>query len=218
MQTVIHLLRHGEVYNPEKIIYGRLPRFNLSENGRKMAEVIAEAVDDPKYNLQSISQIISSPMIRAIQTGEPIAQKLGLDISTDERLIESGSYFAGKKISLKVLLKATAKNYLRDPALPSWGEPYRWVLNRMLDIINQTKEERSGKTTLLVSHQLPIWLTRLHFEQRRIWPHVVKRQCTLASLTSLYFDAKTGEFTQLKYFEPAGFLLKNNLKKTTQNK
>ncbi|HEV3068841.1 MAG TPA: histidine phosphatase family protein, partial [Streptosporangiaceae bacterium] len=35
--TVVHLLRHGEVDNPRGIIYGRLPGYHLSANGRLMA-------------------------------------------------------------------------------------------------------------------------------------------------------------------------------------
>jgi broad specificity phosphatase PhoE len=44
-QTIVHLLRHGEVYNPEKVLYGRLPDFHLSELGREMAERIGEVLE-----------------------------------------------------------------------------------------------------------------------------------------------------------------------------
>ncbi len=43
-QTTVHLLRHGEVHNPEGVLYGRLPDYHLSTRGKEMAEVVAEAI------------------------------------------------------------------------------------------------------------------------------------------------------------------------------
>ncbi len=40
--TIVHVLRHGEVFNPDGILYGRIPGYHLSELGVKMAERVAE--------------------------------------------------------------------------------------------------------------------------------------------------------------------------------
>lgn len=61
--TCIHLIRHGEVHNPQQILYGRLPRFGLSGNGRRQAEQAGAYLGDA-----SIQAVFSSPMLRARQT------------------------------------------------------------------------------------------------------------------------------------------------------
>lgn len=55
-RTTVHLLRHGEVYNPEGILYGRLPDYHLSELGREMAKRAAETLAD-----RDITVITASP-------------------------------------------------------------------------------------------------------------------------------------------------------------
>ena len=37
----IHLVRHGEVHNPEGILYGRMPGYGLSQRGFEMADRVA---------------------------------------------------------------------------------------------------------------------------------------------------------------------------------
>ncbi|MFB0944461.1 MAG: histidine phosphatase family protein, partial [Candidatus Nanopelagicales bacterium] len=63
--TTVHLLRHGEVYNPQGVLYGRLPGYFLSDLGRKMADRAASALAN-----RDIATVISSPMERAQQTAE----------------------------------------------------------------------------------------------------------------------------------------------------
>ena len=45
MKTLVHLLRHGEVHNPQGILYGRAPGYRLSNRGQQMAERVAERID-----------------------------------------------------------------------------------------------------------------------------------------------------------------------------
>ena len=44
--TIVHLLRHGEVHNPEGVLYGRPPGYHLSDLGQEMAQRVAEAIKD----------------------------------------------------------------------------------------------------------------------------------------------------------------------------
>ncbi len=66
---------------------------------------------------------------------------------------------------------------------------------------------------MLVSHQLPIWITRLHVEGRSFLHNPRNRQCTLCSLTSLTFDGDT--LTTLRYSEPAADLIPVKDRKAT---
>ncbi|HEY1155433.1 MAG TPA: histidine phosphatase family protein, partial [Arthrobacter sp.] len=63
-----------------------------------------------------------------------------------------------------------------------------------------------GPEAILVSHQLPIWATRLSAEGRPLWHDPRKRECTLTSVTSLVFD-DAGSLLRVEYSEPAASLL-----------
>ncbi|MBV9832155.1 MAG: histidine phosphatase family protein, partial [Marmoricola sp.] len=70
--TVVHLLRHGEVYNPQGILYGRSSGYHLSERGRQMADRVAERIGD-----RDITHLASSPLERAQETAAPLAAVRG---------------------------------------------------------------------------------------------------------------------------------------------
>jgi broad specificity phosphatase PhoE len=65
--TCIHLIRHGEVHNPGKILYGRLPRFRLTPGGRRQAQAAGRFLRGTP-----VQAIFSSPLLRARQTAEEI--------------------------------------------------------------------------------------------------------------------------------------------------
>ncbi|MEI7655913.1 MAG: histidine phosphatase family protein [Actinomycetes bacterium] len=207
-RVVVHLLRHGEVHNPEKVLYGRLPGYFLSDLGQQMARMAADAVAH-----RDITVVTSSPLERAVQTATPIAGVLGLEIGTDERLLESTNVFEGKKVAVGdgVLRKPQYWRHLWQPMRPSWGEPYEQVAARMRAAIADAAKEARGHEALIISHQLPIWIARLDAERRHYWHDPRKRQCALASLTSLTFEFNGAEpeFVGLEYSEPAQSLLGN---------
>lgn len=201
-RTTVHLLRHGEVHNPDKILYGRLPGYNLSELGRAMAERAAEY-----FAARDVTVLVSSPLDRARQTAEPLAQKLGLEIRTDERLLESLNAFEGLSVGVGDGALGNPRHWwkLRNPFKPSWGEPYTQIADRMLAAARSARDAAQGHEAVLVSHQLPIWIARLRAENRRLWHDPRKRQCSLASVTSLHFDGD--EITSISYAEPSADLL-----------
>ena len=92
MAQMIHFVRHGEVHNPEKILYGLQPGWRLSERGNQMAQVVAEWSKD--LNLGAIH---SSPLQRAQETVAPIIGKHKLSLTTDDNLIEARNIFEGKR-------------------------------------------------------------------------------------------------------------------------
>jgi len=200
--TTVHLLRHGEVHNPGKVLYGRLPGFHLSQLGRAMADRVAEYLAG-----EDITHVVSSPLERAQETAAPAATALGLDVVLDERLIEAANVFEGKTFGVGdgSLRRPAHWKYLRNPVRPSWGEPYVEIAERMLAAAADARDAARGHQALAVSHQLPIWTARSFATGRRLWHDPRKRQCSLASLTSLTYDGDT--LVSVSYEEPARDLL-----------
>ncbi|HVQ91994.1 MAG TPA: histidine phosphatase family protein [Mycobacteriales bacterium] len=198
-RTVVHLLRHGEVDNPNKIMYGRLPGFHLSANGRRMAERAAKSLLD-----RDITYLVSSPLERARETAEPLASALDLPVRIDDRLIEADNSFQGVRVGNgpRFLLDPRCWPRLRNPARPSWGEPYLVLAARMWAATTAARDAASGHEAVCVSHQLPIWTLRRYVEGGRLWHDPRKRHCALASLTSFTFDGE--RVIEIAYTEPAG--------------
>jgi broad specificity phosphatase PhoE len=203
MSTTVHVARHGEVENPEKILYGRQPGWRLSNRGLQMAETLGEW--SKSINLGALHV---SPLQRAQETAAPIARAHGIEIKTDERLIEAANVFEGKSFELGsgVLKHPSSWRHLYNPWKPSWGEPYEEQINRMLAAIFAARKAANGKDAIVVSHQLPIWILRSAIEGRSLLHDPRKRICTLASVTSVHFDDE-GVISGLSYSEPAGHLL-----------
>jgi broad specificity phosphatase PhoE len=201
-RTVVHLLRHGEVHNPRRILYGRLPGYRLSALGERMAERTAEF-----FAARDVVRVVSSPLERARQTAEPVAKEFGLVVELDERIIESENVFEGKAVSGGdgVLKDPRLWWYLRNPFRPSWGEPYTRVALRMHAAAEVAREAVRGHEGVLVSHQLPLWVARLSAEHRHLWHDPRRRQCSLASVTS--FDYDGDRLVSIGYAEPAADLL-----------
>lgn len=196
-------MRHGEVFNPEGILYGRQQGWHLSERGHEMAAKVAE------WSKQfEIGAIHASPLQRAQETAAPVASVHGLKINTDDRLIEAENIFEGKKFELGngVLRHPEMWRHLIRPWVPSWGEPYEIQINRMLEAIFSAREAAQGKDAVCVSHQLPIWILRSAVEGRRLMHDPRKRECTLASVTTFHFDNE-GMIEGVTYAEPAKELL-----------
>jgi broad specificity phosphatase PhoE len=198
-RTVVHLLRHGEVHNPNGVLYGRLPDYHLSEAGIAMAEAAARAVTG-----RDVVLVVASPLERAQETAAPIAAVFGLEIVTDARLIEAGNVFEGLTYGVGdgSMRRPTHWKHLRNPLTPSWGEPYQEIADRMLAAVHQARDQARGHEAILVSHQLPIWTLRRHVEGRRLPHRPDRRQCGLASLTSLEYEGD--RLVSVAYTEPAG--------------
>jgi broad specificity phosphatase PhoE len=200
--TRIHLLRHGEVHNPDGVLYGRLPGYHLSERGNAMANRIAETVAD-----RDIRWLVSSPLERARETAAPIAQKLGLEVRIDDRVTEAANVFQGLTWGTGgwSALRPSYLKHLRNPFRPSWGEPYVEILARMRLAMSDARAAAAGHEVLLVSHQLPIWIIRSAVEGRRLWHDPRKRVCSPASLTTFTYEDET--IVSVGYSEPAADLL-----------
>jgi len=196
--TIVHLVRHGEVENPRQVLYGRLPGYHLSADGRMMAKAAAGFLAG-----RDVTVLLSSPLERAQETAEPIAEEFGLTPGIDDRLIEPWNHFEGMTFGVGdgSLRQPRHWPHLINPLRPSWGEPYRNVADRMLAACLDAARAASGHEAVCVSHQLPIWMARRAAEGRRLWHHPARRQCALGSVTSLTYTG--GRVTAVSYTEPS---------------
>jgi broad specificity phosphatase PhoE len=204
--TLVHVLRHGEVENPEGVLYGRLPGYHLSELGRRMADRVAEHLAE-----RDLTYVVASPLERAQETAAPIAKQHGLDTAVDERLIEAANVFQGRTFGVGdgALRRPANWRHLRNPFRPSWGEPYVDQVVRMRAALDAARDAARGHEAVCVSHQLPIWVLRCHVERRRLWHDPRSRECTLASLTT--FTYLGDRMVSVGYSEPARDLVPAHL-------
>jgi broad specificity phosphatase PhoE len=196
--TTVHVMRHGEVHNPDGILYGRLPGYHLSERGRAQAESVAEALAD-----NDIVLVVASPLQRAQETAAPIAARHGLEVTTDPDLIESANFFEGRHVSPGDGAWRDPKVWwqLRNPLKPSWGEPYQEIAARMSTALQKARAKAAGHEAVCVSHQLPVEILRRRLDGKNLPHDPRRRRCNLASLTSFVYDGD--RVVDILYDEPA---------------
>lgn len=203
--TTVHLLRHGEVHNPDRVLYGRLPGFGLSELGIAQAGLAADFLAQ-----RPIVHLVSSPLERAQQTARPLADLAGLDVTSDERLIEAANRLEGREVAGGKGLFTDVSNwrYFANPFRPSWGEPYVGIAARMLAAVRAARDAARdidpGGEAVCVSHQLPIVIARRAAEGLHLYHDPRRRHCNLASVTSFIFE--DDRIVRIDYSEPAASL------------
>lgn len=200
---LIHLVRHGEVFNPDGVLYGRIPGYGLSELGKRMAQESADSkIGHP------ITRLYASPLQRTQESAAPWASNFGLPINTDERLIEPWNLFEGTAdFGVRALRNPKLWPRLRNPFKPSWGEPYAQIAARMLSVIEDAWNSTESGEVVLVSHQLPIWMVHRKLAGERLFHDPRKRRCALSSITTLTADpASPSGFVEVDYQDPAADL------------
>lgn len=210
----IHLVRHGEVFNPSSVLYGRLPNFGLSEKGHRMAKL---AADDLAARAVPATRLVVSPLQRTRESAKPIADALGLEMIIDDRVVEPWNDFEGKTMRGRDSALKHPSNWplLARPWVPSWGEPFTEIVSRMREaLLEHAAEAKSAAGTIdsqdplaaadviVVSHQLPIWMVHRAVTHQPLPHNPSKRRCSLSSITVLEYHPATG-FTEAAYREPA---------------
>lgn len=193
----LHLVRHGEVRNPHGVLYGRLPLYPLSAAGRRMAREAAEYVhglDRP------VAALVCSPLQRARESAQPFTVLFGIEPVVDDRVIEPTNVFQGRRMRT-ALANPWNWRHLRDPGLPSWGEPYWQVVARMDAAMTDAWNRTEAGDVVIVSHQLPIWVTHLAVAGLPARHDPRRRRCALSSVTS--FQRTGAGWTEVGYAEPA---------------
>lgn len=193
----LHLVRHGEVHNPRHVLYGRAPGFGLSTAGAAMARSAAAYVaglDRP------VSTLVCSPLQRTRESAEPFAELFDLDPVTDVRVVEPWNVFEGRRMS-RALRNPVNWWHLRRPSLPSWGEPYVEVVARMDAAMTDAWNDTAAGDVVIVSHQLPIWVTHLAVADQPLRHDPRRRRCALSSVTS--FERDRQAWREVGYAAPA---------------
>ena len=210
----IHLVRHGEVFNPQRVLYGRLPGYGLSDLGRRMAQA---AADELVARDRVARALVVSPLQRTQQSAEPIAAAFGLDEVLDDRVIEPTNRFEGTRMRGPGGALRDIRNWplLVNPWEPSWGEPFRAVADRMLaaimDAWNDADHDAGRGDVVIVSHQLPIWVVHRRLAGLSLAHDPRRRRCALSSITTLEWRPSTGtgsrgRFVEVGYSDPAAGL------------
>ena len=200
---MLHLVRHGEVHNPDRVLYGRLPGYHLSERGHQMAEAAALEI---AASDRAVARLYASPLLRAQQSAAPIAQALNLDIHTEERIIEPTNRFEGLPNSGpdSAFKKPKYWPLLINPLRPSWGEPYRQIAARVREAMDDAWQNVSGGDIVMVAHQAPIWIAHLDIAGKSLVHNPATRRCELSSITS--FEKRNGRWFEVDYRTPASGL------------
>ena len=198
---VVHLVRHGEVDNPDRVLYGRLPGFHLSDLGKRQAQAAADWLA-----ARDIGHLAASPLERAQQTAGVVAEQTGLPIVIDDRLLEADNYLQGRRVAggQGLLRDPASWRYLTNPLKPSWGEPYRQIADRTLAAARAARDATAAAgrgEAVCVTHQLPIVAARRAVQGQPLFHDPRKRQCALGSITSFTFAGDTVE--RVAYLEPA---------------
>lgn len=184
-RTLIHLVRHAEVHNPENLWYGRLEGFRLSERGLRQAEALGL-----HFANRPLDSIYSSPLERARQTADAIAAPHGLQVSLDPDLIESETRLQGNHGDTRLFRNPLRVRYFVNPFRPSWGESYASISARMLGAVARMVRAHPGGEVAAVSHMTPILVTRLRIRKDRRPPWLAGLPCARGSITTLEFDGE----------------------------
>ena len=199
MATTVHLIRHGEVENPKGVVYGRLPGFNLSERGERQAKQSAQRLQDA-----DLVAVWASPLERAQQTAQAIAEPHNLEVVTDDRLLESETTLEGlTRDALHFFRTPKEWWHFRNPMRPSWGESFSSIRSRMIEAVTEAAALADGREVALVSHQTPVLVARLTLTRRRTPPWLGLTPCATGSITTLVLEEDL-RVTNASYFSPPG--------------
>lgn len=194
--ATVHLVRHGQVANPLGVIYGRLPGYHLSERGQEQARQAARRLER-----SDVGMVWASPLERAQETAQIIAEPHGVSVITDDRLVESATTLEGTGRSLSSFLSSPRLWWsLRNPWKPSWGETFAEIRARMVAAVHDAIEQADGREVVLVSHQTPVQVARLGVAQRKIPPWLAFVPCETGSVTTLTIDGDV--LVAAAYFAP----------------
>jgi broad specificity phosphatase PhoE len=202
---LLHLVRHGEVFNPDRILYGRLDGYHLSELGNRMAAVAAESLSG-----RPVTSLYASPLLRAQESAAPWSTRFGLPITTEDRIIEPTNKFEGTRgVNARMMANPKYWGWIYNPARPSWGEPFSAIATRVLAAMDDAWQTSNGGEVVMVSHQSPIWMATRRIAGLRLPHDPRKRRCTLSSITS--FERRDGVWAEVGYNEPARELLAESI-------
>lgn len=155
MAASVHLVRHGEVHNPDHLVYASLPGFDLSPEGHEQARATARYL-----GRQPIVAVWASPLERALRTGELIATRAGLPVRVDSGLQEwrlMDRWAGASWDDLPEKFPGELEAYLERPTDLSFSpEGLDDLAGRMADTIRRLESEYPHGDVVVVSHSGPL--------------------------------------------------------------
>jgi len=168
-KVTVHLMRHGEVHNPDRIVYGRLPNYHLSEKGQQMVRMSAQEFARRRGEGANIVHLVCSPLTRTRESAEPITELLGLQAHPDARVVEADNYFEGLHVNRQELLNNPRHwTKLYNPLRPSWGEPYIVQVRRMAQAIKDAARTAYQPATIMTDKEIA---DKLHISLTTVITH-----------------------------------------------
>ncbi len=156
----VFLVRHGEVENPDRVVYSDMPGFGLSSRGREEAAAAAEYLAG-----QSVAAIYASPLERAQETAAFISERCGVPVTTRDDLTEWLAARRWKGVTwedLPTAFPGELEAYLEHPAdLPFAEESIAELGARIVSAVYEVTAAHTGENVVVVSHQDPIQAGRL---------------------------------------------------------
>jgi probable phosphoglycerate mutase len=159
--TYLLLIRHGENdWVGSNRLAGRTPGVHLNEKGVQQSQALANLLSE-----QPIRAIFSSPLERCLETAEPLAQRLGLQVTSEPGVIEV-DYGEWRGQDLKELAKDPAWNmvqhYPSSFRFPN-GETLKEVQHRAVSTLDHIHQTHPNQTVAIFSHGDVIRTSLAHY-------------------------------------------------------
>ena len=153
--TRLYLIRHADVENPHKLLYGHLDGFQLSALGRLQSVAVGD-----RLRLEDVKRIVHSPLARAAETArlinERLAQPAVLESDPDLREAEFSRYLQGLPYWQIPLLRPLWFVHKAKRGLVPGDESVDRLGGRVLAVARRMVRERPGETQAIVSHADPL--------------------------------------------------------------
>jgi probable phosphoglycerate mutase len=153
--TQVLLMRHADVENPRRLLYGHLPGFYLSELGRAQAAAVGQSLRD-----RGIKRIVHSPLERARETAEIVNAQLPvpmpLEVEPALQEAEFSRYLQGVPFwQIPVRRPRWVRHKLQRGSLEG-DETIEALGGRVLDVVHRLAREHPGEVSLCISHADPL--------------------------------------------------------------
>jgi broad specificity phosphatase PhoE len=153
--TRIYLIRHADVENPQKLLYGHLDGFQLSPLGRAQAEALGD-----RLRSADVKRIVHSPLARAVETANLINGRLTtpaiLESDPDLREAEFSRYLQGLPYWQIPLRRPLWFVHKAKRGLLPGDEAVDQLGGRVLEVMRRLAREHPGETMAIVSHADPL--------------------------------------------------------------
>ena len=198
--TRVYLVRHADVENPRRVLYGHLPGFPLSERGRTQAVEVGRRLGD-----RGIRRILHSPLERAAETARLISAQLPdpVPLVPEPALVEAefGRYLQGVPYwQIPMRRPLWLVHRARRGLLPG-DEPIDQLGGRIVDLVHRVANEQPGQSSLLVSHADPLQAAWVLLDGRpRTERELTRKPVDRAGI--LEVDVEDGRVLAVSYVAP----------------